>query len=681
MRGVGPRIAQQLEKIAIHSIQDLLFHLPQQYQDRTRITPINRLKVGEHAVIEGEVSQVKEVFQPRRSLSCRISDGSGSISLRFFHFNKAQQLQFSSQLRLRCYGEIRLSYSGLEMIHPEYRLLSAEFSEPVETCLTGIYPTTEGLQQLSLRKLTDQALALLAQGCLEELLPESILQQFGLTELSAAVRFVHRPPPSAPKAQLLAGSHPAQQRLAMEELLAHQLSLQQSKQQWRSNTARILDYKKQAFSQFFTNLAFELTAAQQRVFAEVSRDLSIGQPMLRLIQGDVGSGKTVVAAAAMLQAVSNGYQAVLMAPTELLAEQHFSNLDRWFSMLGYHCVNLTGTLKAAEKRSLVEQIAGGQAQIIVGTHALFQKGIAFNNVALIVVDEQHRFGVNQRLELWEKGQQQNYLPHQLIMTATPIPRTLAMTAYADLDYSVIDELPPGRTPVTTVLISNQRRLEIVARIHQACKQGRQIYWVCTLIEDSEVLQCQAAEATAADLQQSLPDVRIGLIHGRLKPTEKDQLMQSFRAGEIDLLVATTVIEVGVDVPNATLMIIENPERLGLAQLHQLRGRVGRGQEKSHCVLMYQLPLGELARKRLSVMKETNDGFAIAQYDLELRGPGEVLGTRQAGLMQLKIADLLRDKHLLPQVQEISALLLNKHPQCIPGLIKRWIPQGEKYASV
>lgn len=680
---MGPRVVEQLARLNIHSVQDLLFHLPSQYQDRTHVTPLWQLRPGEHVMIEAEVVQVQEIFQPRRNLLCKLSDGGGQLSLRFFHYNKTQRLQLEQPgQRIRCYGEVRRRYQqGLEMIHPEYRLLNEQQTEEVATSLTPIYPATEGLQQLSLRKLTDQALKLLEQGALEDYLPTAVLQQFALSDLVTALHYVHRPPAAAPKPQLLEGKHPAQQRLALEELLAHHLSRQQLRLQWRQHQAPAFITAPDILQAFYAKLPFQLTGAQRRVIAEVTADLSQTQPMLRLVQGDVGSGKTVVAAVAMLQAVSNGYQAVLMAPTELLAEQHGNNLRPWFSQLGFEVINLTGTMKASEKRAALEKIASGEVRVIVGTHALLQKGVDYHRLALIVIDEQHRFGVNQRLELWQKGRQDQHVPHQLIMTATPIPRTLTMTAYADLDYSVIDELPPGRQPISTVVVSDQRRMDVIERIHEACQQGRQAYWVCTLIEESEVLQCQAAEVTALELTQLLPDLRIGLIHGRLKPADKEAIMQSFRRGEMDLLVATTVIEVGVDVPNASLMVIENPERLGLAQLHQLRGRVGRGRSLSHCVLLYHSPLGEIARKRLEVIKSSTDGFVIAQQDLELRGPGEVLGTRQAGLLQFKIADLVRDKELLPQVQDIGAQLLLHHPQSVSDLINRWLHQGEKYASV
>lgn len=680
LHGVGPQLASCLQRLGIVTVQDLLFHLPLHYQDRTRVTPINRLRAGQYAVVEGQIASAQLRYHPRRSLLCTIRDGSAALIVRFFYFNATQQRQLAQTGTLiRCCGEVRHSAVGLEMIHPEYRLLHDATPAPRESSLTPIYPTTEGLQQLGLRKLTDQALALLERGGLPEYLPAELLQHLALPDVATAVRYLHRPPPNASLALLATGRHPAQQRLAFEELLAHQLSMRSMRLNWQRRCAPKLQPATTLLEQFYACLSFPLTAAQQRVIAEIQQDLQCDQPMLRLVQGDVGSGKTVVAAAAMLHAVASGYQAALMAPTELLAEQHYKNFHSWCTRLGVELAYLSGSAKGSTRKAMVAAIRTGVARIVIGTHALFQKDVDFERLGLVVIDEQHRFGVGQRLALTEKGAVAVQHPHQLIMTATPIPRTLAMTAYADLDYSVIDELPPGRKPVATVLISNQRRDEVITRIDQACRSGRQAYWVCTLIEESEALQCQAAEATAAALTQSLSQLRLGLVHGRLTSAEKQAVMTAFRAGELDVLVATTVIEVGVDVPNATLMVIENPERLGLAQLHQLRGRIGRGGEASHCVLLYQSPLTQTARARLTVLRDSHDGFVIAQRDLELRGPGEVLGTRQAGLMQLRIANILRDQQLLPRVQAASQLLLQQHPQQAQHLIARWVIHGGKYS--
>jgi len=683
LRGVGPQLAARLQKLAIYSIQDLLFHLPSRYQDRTHITTINQLRPNDHVVVEGRVLSAEIRMGRRPTLLCKLTDDTGVISLRFFHFTKTQRDGLMRpELRVRCFGEVRWGVAGFEMIHPEYHFASPDMPTPTAESLTPIYPTTEGIQQNSFRKLTEQALQLLdCSRSLVEHLPDIILKQFSLSSLSSAVQYVHRPPPDASTVQLEAGLHPAQRRLAFEELLAHQLSLQQLRASLQSNKAPALLAATPLIEQFLATLPFALTAAQQRVSAEISMDLQCPKPMLRLVQGDVGSGKTIVAALAVLQAVASGYQAAVMAPTELLAEQHFKNFRQWCEPLGLKVIFLVSGLKASARKQALAMIANGEANIVIGTHALFQKGVDFSKLALVVIDEQHRFGVQQRLDLREKGRLANIFPHQLIMTATPIPRTLAMTAYADLDCSIIDELPPGRVPVSTALVSNARRDEVIQHISKACQTGQQAYWVCTLIEESEVLQCQAAEVTAAFLTASLPKLRIGLIHGRLKSQEKEQIMAAFKAREIDLLVATTVIEVGVDVPNASLMVIENAERLGLAQLHQLRGRVGRGAAASHCVLLYQNPLSVLAKQRLQVMRNSNDGFEIAQQDLEIRGPGEVLGTRQTGLLQLRIADLLRDKALLPSVQQACQLVLKEYPESAKPLIDRWIPKGGIYGGV
>lgn len=683
LRGVGPQLAARLEKLGLHTVQDLLFHLPSRYEDRTRIVPMRHLRPKDHAVIEGTIVETQLRSGRRRSLLCSLKDDTGSITLRFFHFNAAQQAQLACKgLRLRCFGEVRFGLVGYEMVHPEYRVLTTDAPLPIDEHLTPIYPTTEGLQQRTFRQLTEQALQYLEQAhTLEEHLPDVVLQQFSLPDLTYAIRYVHRPPPDAPRDQLTAGLHPTQQRLAFEELLAHQLSLQQRRALLCQYQAPTLKEESDLLARFLNNLPFTLTAAQQRVIAEIKSDLARNIPMLRLVQGDVGSGKTVVAAMAALQAISHGYQVVLMAPTELLAEQHAKNFLHWLAPLGLKSICLTANVKLAARAQMLSEIQSGDAHMVIGTHALFQKEVTFANLGLVIIDEQHRFGVQQRLELREKGHYLAHYPHQLIMTATPIPRTLAMTAYADLDFSSIDELPPGRKPIITALISNQRRDEVISHIAQACQRGCQVYWVCTLIEESETLQCQAAETSALFLAQQLPELRLGLIHGRLKSVEKEKIMGDFKAGHIDLLVATTVVEVGVDVPNANLMVIENAERLGLAQLHQLRGRVGRGEAASHCVLLYQTPLSMLAKERLKVLKNHQDGFEIARQDLELRGPGDVLGVRQAGLMIFRIADLLRDKALLPNIQKASQRLLQEFPKQVDPLIARWVGNDDRFGRV
>lgn len=680
LKGVGSRNAERLAAIGVETVQDVLFHLPFRYQDRTRITPIGAVRPGEQAVVEGAVELADIRFGRRRSLLVRVADGTGFILLRFFHFTAAQRAAFTRGVRLRCYGEVRNGPASLEMIHPEYRRVEPQEVGEMEETLTPIYPSTEGMHQLTWRNLTEQALQLLqAQpDGLPEWLPVELLKRLRLPELGAAISYLHRPPPDADLELLLSGRHPAQRRLAFEELLSHQLALRQLRQRQQRADAPSLAGNGDLRKRLLERLPFSLTRAQQRVVTEIRRDLELEHPMLRLVQGDVGSGKTVVAALAALQAVEAEHQVALMAPTELLAEQHLRSFQSWLEPLGIEVGWLTGRHKGKARERVLQDLEEGTIRLAVGTHALFQEGVQFGALGLAIVDEQHRFGVHQRMALREKGRRGGRVPHQLIMTATPIPRTLAMTAYADLDVSVIDELPPGRRPVITVAIPDSRREEVLERVRAACRQGRQAYWVCTLIEESEVLQCQAAEDTFALIQEALPELRVGLVHGRLKGKEKAAVMSTFQAGGLDLLVATTVIEVGVDVPNASLMIVENPERLGLAQLHQLRGRVGRGAVESHCVLMYHHPLSGEAQERLAVLRESNDGFVIAQKDLELRGPGEVLGTRQTGMMQFRIADLLRDQPLLPEVQRAAILLLERYPERVAPLLRRWIGGREQY---
>lgn len=674
LRGVGRQLAERLAKLDIRCIRDLLFHLPARYEDRTRITPIGSLRPGTSAVIEGSVLAADVVFGRRRSFLCRVQDGSGTVSLRLFHFSAAQRTQLSPGARVRCFGEARSGATGIELYHPEYRVIGSTVPTLADR-LTPVYPVTEGLSQQRLRSLCNLALGLLeraAEGSGRH--PEDLEE-----DIVAALKLLHGPPPEVSLAALEAGHHPAQQRLAMDELLAHQLSLLQARRRMRESRARPLPPPEDLLQRFRRALPFSLTSAQDRVMGELITDLAGAVPMLRLLQGDVGSGKTVIAAAAALIAAGSGAQTALMAPTELLAEQHARTLAPWLEPLGLGTALVTGSLRAAQRRTQLEQVASGAAALVIGTHALFQGGVDFQDLALVIIDEQHRFGVHQRLALRAKGEGSGGVPHQLVMTATPIPRTLAMSAYADLELSVLDELPPGRTPVTTVVIGQERRLEVIDRVSAACRAGRQAYWVCTLIEESEALEAQAAQDTAELLGEELEDLRIGLVHGRLKADEKARIMADFEAGRIDLLVATTVIEVGVNVPNASLMVIENAERLGLAQLHQLRGRVGRGTTESHCVLLYQPPLSRTGRERLKVMRESNDGFVIAEKDLELRGPGELLGTRQTGLVDLRVADLLRDRHLLPEVQARAQALLRQDPAAAQRIIERWLGSRTQYA--
>lgn len=685
LKGVGSHMADLLARCGIYTIQDLLFYLPLRYQDRTRVTAIRDLRVGDQAVIIGKIAWIELKRGKRTSLYCGLQDATGEIRLRFFHFTAAQRTALAPGTQLHCYGEVKGWGGELEIIHPEYKRISTTAEHTVAETLTPIYPSTEGLQQKSFYQLTTQALDLLEKNpqSLPEYLPASVLMQLQLTDLYAALRYVHRPPPEADLHLLEEGVHPAQQRLAFEELLAQHLSLRRLRNQVQQHRSPPLLQQpaNKLIEKFLQHLPFKLTQAQLRVVQDIQQDLVLEKPMLRLVQGDVGSGKTVVAAIALLQAVANSYQAVFMAPTELLAEQHFQTLSRWFKPLNINVVWHAGKVLGKARTAALMAIEQGEAQVIVGTHALFQKDVNFARLGLIIVDEQHRFGVEQRLALREKGAQADVYPHQLVMTATPIPRTLAMISYADLDQSIIDELPPGRTPITTVVIPNERRAEVITRVRAACQDKHQVYWVCTLIDVSEVLQCQAAEVTATELAQILPELKIGLVHGRLKSAEKESIMASFKAGDIDLLVATTVIEVGVDVPNANLMVIENPERLGLAQLHQLRGRVGRGSVVSYCVLLYQTPLSQLAKARLAVMRQTNDGFEIARRDLALRGPGEVLGTRQTGLVQFRIANLMRDQALLPAVQRAADIMVQEANASCDGLITRWLQHSDLYAKV
>ena len=677
--GVGPALSKSLEKLGLLHVQDLWFHLPLRYEDRTRLTPIADLRPGESALVEGVIEAIEKGFRFRPQLRIAISDGSQqTLVLRFFHFHAGQIAQLSVGSRLRCYGEIRYGAQGCEIIHPQYTRIADDAPSTVEETLTPVYPTTEGLGQKRIASVVGHALDRLPRDGLE-LIPVEHLKPLGLASLYDALLTAHRPPPDADVGALTLGVHPAQRRLAFEELLARHLGLARQRNDLRRHAAPALKGDASKRKRLLKNLPFALTGAQKRVSIEIADDLKQPVPMLRLVQGDVGSGKTVVAAIAALNAVEAGYQVAIMAPTELLAEQHLRAFRDWFEPLGIDVIWLAGKVHGKARTAALNAVAKG-ATVVVGTHALMQEAVVFNKLGLAIIDEQHRFGVHQRLALRDKGLAAGNVPHQLVMTATPIPRTLAMTAYADLDISVIDELPPGRTPVQTVAISTARRNEVIERVRAACAEGRQIYWVCTLIEESEQLEAQAAEVAYAELGHALAGVPIGLIHGRMKPKEKADAMAAFKAGDLKLLVATTVIEVGVDVPNASLMVIENAERLGLAQLHQLRGRVGRGSAISSCVLLYRPPLSALARQRLEVMRETNDGFRIAEKDLELRGPGEVLGTRQTGQMEFRIADLARDADLLPAVQALASDLLEHEPARAEQIVARWVGGATRYAG-
>ncbi|HEX9851736.1 MAG TPA: ATP-dependent DNA helicase RecG [Woeseiaceae bacterium] len=681
LTGVGPALAGKLQKLGLYRVEDLLFLLPLRYEDRTRLTRLGSLRPGVRAMVTGEVLLAETVFRGRRSLLVRIGDGSGQLTLRFFHFSRQQQAQFRSGVHASCYGDVRPGALGLEMVHPEYRILRSGEPPVTSNALTPVYPATEGVQQGRLRNLMTQALALIKSAPPEELLSQDVLERHRMPPIADALLYLHRPPPDADLDSMASGRHPCQQRLAFEELLAHYISLRNLRIAALQESAPSLVDRRKLVSTFIGGLPFRLTKAQQWVIKEISEDLRTPHPMMRLVQGDVGSGKTIVAAIACLYAISSGVQAAVMAPTELLAEQHWQNFTGWFADLGITLAWLSGSQKQSDRNRSLAAIADGSAQLIIGTHALFQAGVGFNNLALIVIDEQHRFGVHQRMALRNKGVATGGQPHQLVMTATPIPRTLAMAAYADLDTSVIDEMPPGRQPVQTVALPDTRRAEVVARVRRACEEGHQAYWVCPLIEESDVLDYQAAEVSYEMLREALPSLEIGLVHGRMSSGDRDRVMRRFKDGDIEVLVATTVIEVGVDVPNASLMIVENAERMGLSQLHQLRGRVGRGAAQSHCVLLYRQPLGQLAKSRLAVLRDSNDGFVVAQRDLELRGPGELLGTRQTGLPQYRVADLLRDAHLMPGVQQAAESISRSSPQSAAAIVRRWTGEAGQYGKV
>ena len=687
LTGVGPVLAQKLAKLNIFTVQDILFHLPFRYQDRTHVTPIGLLQPEDYAVIEGEVIDVRVIQKRTRFLQVTLTDHTGTITLIFFHFNPSQQKRFLEEGKFRFFGCAKGYGRELSFIHPEQINLKALSDKHMETGLTPIYPTTEGISQKTLWQLTEQALAFVDkhQHFVEDLLPPHWKKNYVLENLTNALHTVHRPPPDADVKALLEGKHPAQQRLACEELLAHHVSLKQLREQTKQLIAPKLAQDCSLVHQLQKNLPYELTSAQQRVLNEIFNDLQQKSPMQRLVQGDVGSGKTIVAALAALGALADGWQVAYMAPTELLVDQHGENFRQWFEPMNIEVIVMNGKITAANKRKMLERLQQSTPCMVIGTHALFQDAVQFARLGLVIIDEQHRFGVHQRLALRDKGlqthAQQTLVPHQLIMTATPIPRTLAMTAYADLDYSVIDELPKDRKPIETRIMQNDQRGTLITKMETLCAQGAQVYWVCPLIEESEMLQCQAAELSYQQLREALPQCHIGLVHGKMKSQDKEAVMRAFKNNEVSILVATTVIEVGVDVPNANYMIIENAERLGLAQLHQLRGRVGRGSKESFCLLLYQKPLSFQARFRLQAMRETQDGFMIAQKDLELRGPGEILGTRQTGLMQFRVADLTRDQVWIDRIQALAENWHEAIPNAVPLLIARWLGQQTKYGEV
>lgn len=678
LKGVGPKQLEKLQKLGLFVVEDLLFHLPLRYQDKTKVTAIEMARIGSEVLIDGEIFSQALTRGKRNSLLVKIHSSEGTVlTLRFFHFHYRQAQQFTRGKSLRVFGELRSGPNGLEMVHPSYQFITPDNPPELESTLTPTYPTTEGLGQASLLKLIQQAITLLKQNPLEELLPQRLLNELQLPDLNNAILTLHQPQPEDHLGQIKQFTHPAQQRLIVEELISQQAGLQLLRQTEKKRSAPPLPHS-QACNALLASLPFTLTQAQQRVLQEIQQDLTQPYPMQRLVQGDVGSGKTVIAALAAIQAAETGYQVAVMAPTEILAEQHLNAFLEWLEPLNIKVAALNGRMKAAEKRFQLAQIESGEAKVIIGTHALFQDSVVFNQLGLVVIDEQHRFGVHQRLALHEKGQNQEVHPHQLVMTATPIPRTLAMTAYGDLDLSVIDELPPGRKPIETAVLSNEKRSEVMEHLYLKCKQGVQAYWVCPLIEESELLHAQAAEVTATQFTDYWPDLKVGLVHGRLKGEQKAMVMSAFKNHELDLLVATTVIEVGVNVPNSSLMIIENAERLGLAQLHQLRGRVGRGELQSHCVLLYQAPLSETGKARLNIMRDTTDGFRIAEEDLKIRGPGEILGTKQTGGLQFRIADLKRNSQWIPTAQHWARILVKEEPKIVERLQTRWVGEKVEY---
>ncbi|MCL9682777.1 ATP-dependent DNA helicase RecG [Legionella maioricensis] len=679
LAGVGPTLAAKLVKCGILTVQDLLFHLPYRYQDRTRVTPIQDLRSNDWCVIAGHVCKTEIKYGKKMMLNCYVEDKTGIVKLRFFHFNKQQVSALNNSYMIHAFGEVREFNNSLEMIHPEYQLLDHESECLVDETLTPIYPTTQGLTQTRLRQLVKIAL----KSCDTELhqlewMSQQQLEDNNFHHLGDAIKLLHNPPPDTSLHSLEMGEHPALKRLVFDELLAQRLSMQFAKQSRSKRHAPAIPAEHNVSNRFLTSLPFQLTNAQQRVATEIRDDLMQTKPMLRLVQGDVGAGKTIIAALAALQAIAHGYQVAFMAPTDLLSEQHFNNLTNWLEPLEIKVLRLSGKMKIAERRTALAALLDNSCQLIIGTHAIFQDEVEFARLGLVIIDEQHRFGVEQRLLLQQKGQQAQLTPHQLLMTATPIPRTLSMTHFAHLDISVIDELPPGRSPITTAVLSQDKRESIIERLQAAIASGRQAYWVCTLIEESEKLQCMAATNTAQALQEQLTSARVGLVHGRMKAVEKEATMAAFKSGEIDLLVATTVIEVGVDVPNASLMIIENAERLGLSQLHQLRGRVGRGTTQSHCLLLYQAPLSHQGSERLKVMRSTNDGFIISEKDLELRGAGELLGTRQTGYRQFKLANLQRDKALLTLLPPFARQLVQEAPETARIITQRWLGNFEQF---
>jgi len=685
LKGVGPKVADKLHKLGIQTQRDVLFHLPLRYEDRTTVTAIGALQAGVKSLIQAEVMQAatsfRRVGRSRRVLVAKLADHSGLLTIRLFYFSARQQQMLEKGNWLRCYGEVRTVRGELEMVHPEIEIIDIDHPPALRQNLTPVYPTTEGLHQLSIAKIVRQVIDKLATDGMAETLPSNWLEHHHFPDFKSAMLHLHSPGEQHDIELIADYAHPAQFRFIVEELTAHRLALLALRARIRVRDNPAIKTSGSLIEKFTGQLPFELTQAQKRVTRELMQDFESGKPMMRLLQGDVGCGKTVVAAFACLPVVESGFQCALMAPTEILAEQHRRNFSEWLSSMGLQVICLTGADKGKRRTQKLEMIASGEANIVIGTHALFQASVSFQALGFIIIDEQHRFGVDQRLAL-QKKTTRNEMPHQLIMTATPIPRTLAMSIYADLDYSQIDEMPPGRKPVITSVVAEQKRGHLIERVASACEQGGQVYWVCTLIEESEALQCESAELTFESLQKQLPAQSVALVHGRMKAAQKQVVIEAFEQGDIDILVATTVIEVGVDVANANIMIIENPERLGLSQIHQLRGRVGRGGRESFCILLVKDKLSTLASRRIDIIRNHQDGFLIAQKDLELRGAGEVLGTRQSGEASFKIADLMRDTRWFTRVNELAGLMQQSgYSNMRKQLMQNWIGQKQGYTEV
>ena len=672
--GLGKKTSDRLNQLGIHTLEHLVFHLPSRYQDKTTITPLSKVSVSDEVLIECSIERIEVAPSRQRQLLCYLSDNQNQrILLRFFHFNQYQKQALIRGETLQCFGEIKIGRQGLEMHHPEYRIVSQNQTPLLESTLTPIYPLCSGISQNKMKQWINQSLEVLKTSLLDDYFEK--ITYNALPSLKASLFLLHHPNKNENLTQIETFKHISQKRLIIEELATHQLSLLKTKRARKRRTTNQFAIKNNLSNNLLNSLEFNLTAAQSRCIKEIHEDLSNTEPMLRLLQGDVGSGKTIVAVFSLIQAVENDFQTAVMAPTEILARQHLQNFTDYLKPLNIQIAYLSGSQNTQERREQLELIETGKAKVIIGTHALFQENVNFENLSLVIIDEQHKFGVHQRLSLTQKAKK---TPHQLVMTATPIPRSLTMSAYADLDTSVIDELPPGRQPVETVALSNSRRDELIGKIRKISDEGRQIYWVCTLIEESDALRAESAEKTFNYLSSNLEDLKVVMIHGRLTKPEKDAIMSAFAQGNINLLVATTVIEVGVNVPNASLMIVENSERLGLAQLHQLRGRVGRGSEKSICILMYQSPLSDNAKQRLEVLRQSNDGFMIAQKDLELRGPGEILGTQQTGIASMKIANIVRDAYLLKEASYYSSKMLEANEESQNALIDRWIDEEKTH---